>query len=525
MMRRLATVLAVSLGVCAAAYAQEACDDTVDADRHRLLRQLTLDLLGRVPTVEELDALGDQVTEADVDRLLDSTEFSTFVRRHHKDLLWPSTEALDIVNAAGGLLLPASFYYDGGDPERLFLLFVGIYERGGLVPCRDEPAEWDDAGNLVFEDYGDGTRREGYVMVEPSWAPETEVKVCALEARINEFANNGQPCSNFNGMATGSCGCGPNLQHCASIPVVLDTVQSLQDQLLRMVEQPIDEGKPYTEMLLGTTEPVNGRLVHYYRYLAPMAVDPIVFVPPVAVEDLPDIPYGDLEWHDVQRAHGKHSGLLTSISFLLRFQTSRARANRFHHAFLCDPFVAPADGLPSPNDECSQNPNLKERCGCDFCHTRLEPAASWWGRFAEAGTMYVDPAIYPPYNSRCAACARNGGQGCDFICQRFYVTQIGHPDLEPFAGVLKSYLFRSDEEVEHVETGPRGFVQQSLDSGALPACVAEKLFTRLYHREPSADEKRTELTRFTTAFIDSDYDFKSLVKTLVMDPAYGRMVR
>ena len=81
MMRRLATVVAVSLAVCSYAYAEEACEDTVDVDRHRLLRQLTLDLLGRVPTMEEFESLGGQVTEADVDKLLDSAEFSNFVRR------------------------------------------------------------------------------------------------------------------------------------------------------------------------------------------------------------------------------------------------------------------------------------------------------------------------------------------------------------------------------------------------------------------------------------------------------------
>jgi len=524
-MRRLATLLVVCLGLCASALAEEACEDTVEVDRHRLLRQLTLDLLGRVPSMEELEALGESVTEADVDRLLDSAEFSNFVRRHHRDLLWPSTEALDIVGGAAALLLPARFYYDYGDPERLFLLFVGVNERGGLVPCKDEPAEWDEEGELVFESLDDGTRREGWVMVEPYWAPGTEVKVCALEARLLETALNGQPCAEFAGLASGTCGCGPNLERCASIPVVLDTVASLQEQLLRMVERPIDEGRPYTDMLLGTDEPVNGHLVHYYRHLAPMAVDPIIAVPPVELAELPDIPYTDLEWHDVPRAHDKHSGLLTSVSFLLRFQTSRARANRFHHAFLCDPFIAPPGGLPSPNDPCSDQPNLRKRCGCSHCHTRLEPAAAWWGRFAEAGTMYIDPAFYPPYSARCAACARNGGRGCDFICQRFYVTEIGHPELAPYAGVLRAYLFRGDREISNVETGPRGFVEQSIDSGALPTCVAEKLFTRLYHRAPTDDERRDAMQRFAEGFVASDYDFKSLVRALVLDPAYGRMVR
>ncbi len=528
-----AIVSLVVLLLWGTAGAQEACDDVVEVGPHQRLRQLTLDLLGRVPTEEELRELGEEVGEAEVDRLLDRAEFSNFVRRHHKDLLWPSTEALDIVNAAGGLLLPASFYSSEGDPNRLFLLFVGFYARGGLIPCKDEPAEWDADGELVFEDYGDGTRREGWVMVEPYWAPGTEVKVCALEARIVETAANGQPCDTFAGMSSGSCGCGPDVQYCASIPVVLDVASSLQEQLLRMVEAPIDEGRPYTDMLLGDTEPLNGPLVHYYRYLAPMAVDPIVLVPPVPVAELPDIPYADLEWHEVRRAHTRHSGLLTSLSYLLRFQTGRARANRFHNAFLCDPFVAPTDQLPSPNDACSQEPNLKKRCGCDACHVELEPAAAWWGRFAEAGAMYIDPdlrdaegrQVYPLFSPRCARCARNGGQGCDFVCQRFYVTQLGHPDLEPYAGVLKSHLFRDEDEIAHVEAGPSGLVQRSMESGALARCAAEKLFTRFFRRPPSTEERRTVIAEHAAAFAEGGYDFKALVKRMVLDPAYGRMQR
>lgn len=522
------TLLALTLLAlpAAAQHAPAACDDVVEVSREQRYRQLSLDLNGRVPTVAELDALAADPDLDPVDALVDSPEFSTFVRRHHRDLLWPSTEFLDVVNAAFNLLLPAQAYEGaGGDGSRLFVLFVGFYQRGGLVPCKDEPAEFDADGNLVFEDWPDGTRRDGWVMAEPYWAPGTEVKVCAAEAALNLQATTGARCDSYQGMATGTCGCGPNLTRCGDIATVQAIGASLQEQLLRMVEAPILGGRPYTDMLTTQQELVNGPLVHYYRYLAPLVIEPIIQVPPVDLAVLPDVPYTDATWREVPRAFDAHSGILTSISFLLRFQTARARANRFYHAYLCEPFIAPPNDLPSPNDPCSQEPNLRQRCGCNACHARLEPAAAWWGRFAEAGTMYLEPERFPTFLSRCAQCARDPNVVCDPICERFYVSEVGHPDEAEFAGVLKSYEWRGAEEIARVEAGPKGLVQSALDDGRLPVCVATKLFERLYHRAPTLTEQVEDLPRFRDVFVQSNYDFKALVRALVRDPGYGRLAR
>lgn len=509
------------------AVAQEVCDDVIEVDRHRYLRQLTLDLWGRVPSMEELEAFEDvdEITPDHVQAMLDDdAAFQRLVRRHHADMLWPNTDGVDIIGGAVALLLPASFYDQFGDGSRLFNLFVGLYERGGLVPCLDEPAEYDDQGDLVFHQQPDGTRREGWVMMEPYWAPGLEVKVCAAETRTNPTNTAGQPCDAVGGLVSGECGCGPRLQHCADFTTVQTMIQMLQEQQLRMAEAPIFEGRPYTDMLMTHVEEVNGPLVHYYKYLARMGADPFIQYPPVDVADLPDIEYTDFQWRDVERKAPQHAGILTSMSYLLRFQTSRARANQFYNAFLCQPFVAPPDGLPSPNDECSQEPNLRNRCGCQFCHAQLEPSAGHWARFADAGSAWLDPEIFPTYQARCANCARNGGN-CDFICNRFYVSEIGHPDEMPYAGVLKAYQWRDETEIAMVEAGPSALVQKAIDDGRIARCAAEQLFERLYKRTPTAEERREHIARFGQAFADSNYDFKTLVKTMVTDPAYRRMSR
>jgi len=508
-----------------------ACGDEVEVDRDRFLRQVTLDLWGRVPSVVEYAALAaepvfDQsALEALVDTMIAAPEFDTFVDRHHADLLWPNVNNLDFISPTS-LLLPAAFYGAPGDGQRLFNLFIGLYERRQLfAPCKDEPAEFDETGRPVMEEMIDGTRREGWVMVEPYWAPGTQVKVCALEARTAAINEYGMDCLQGSSQLTGQCGCGPNLERCASIEVFTETVPLLREQMMRMVKRPIAEGRPYTDILTDVSEEVTGPLVHYYRHIARYALDPLVAVAPIDLADVEDMNYTDRDWRTVTRAAEEHAGVLTSTTFLLRFQTARSRANRFYNAFLCEPFQAPNDGLPSPNDECSQEPNLRERCGCNYCHARLEPASAHWGRFAEAGTMYVDPAIYPVFSQRCAACAENPDAPCDPYCDKFYVTDIGHPKQAPFAGVLKSYEFRPPEEVASLEAGPRALVDLHVADGRIAACAATQVFRRLYRREPTQDEQLFELAEIARDFQGGNFDFKQLVRTLLVSEGYRRMVR
>ncbi|MCK6574521.1 hypothetical protein L6V77_25865 [Myxococcota bacterium] len=539
-MRRFALALALSLPSHAAAQdatpdapAPEAdgpgCGDAVEVDRFRLLRQLTLDLWGRIPTEAELRALSavesDDVPESTLDALLDGAEFETFLSRHHADLLFPNVEGLEFVSPAA-LVLPAQYAGAQGDPTRLFNLFVAFYQRRELyAPCKDEPAEFDADGAPIFEEMPDGTRREGYVLVEPYWAPGAPVKVCAAEADIAPRGRSGVDCATAQGMFSGECGCGPSLEHCAD-PYVIQTLQgSLRTQMSRMVQGPIREGRPYTDVLTDVHEEVDGPLAHYYKHLAAMSLDPLVLVPPVPAAALEGVAYTDTAWVRYERSPAIHSGVLTSLSFLLRFQTARARANRFYNAFLCEPFQAPTDGLPSPNDACSQEPDLRERCGCKYCHTRLEPAAAHWARFAEAGSMYIDPAVYPVYEPRCAACAEEPDRECDGICEKFYVTEIGHPKQRPFAGVLKAYEFRGRDEIENVEAGPRKAVEAAVADGRLAACATTQVFRRLYRREPTAEELRRDLPAWATEFQTGGFDFRALVKRLVTADGYRRMVR
>jgi len=537
-MRLAAGTLLVALCGAAAAHAQpaapeaSACADEVGVDDDRLLRQWTIDLWGRAPSVDEYAAFaslratqGEAAYAAQVDAMLASSAFDAFLERYHADLLWPSVEALTLVSPTS-ILLPAGFYGAAGDATRLFNPFVAFYQRGELfAPCDDAPAEFDAAGEPVLFSRPDGTRREGWVLVEPYWAPGTQVKVCALEARIAATSPAGQDCLNPQAQQLGVCGCGPGLERCASLEVAQRLQADVRAQGLRPFLRAAREGQPYTTALTDAREDVSGPLAHYYRHLARYALDPLIAEAPFDLTAVDDLDYTSAEWRSVDRTAPQHAGALTSPAFLLRFQTARARANRFYNAFLCEPFVAPAEGLPSPNDACSQEPDLRGRCGCNSCHARLEPAAAHWGRFAEAGTLTLDPERFPVFSARCAQCAERPDAPCDPVCERFYVTEVGHPKQRPFAGVLKAFEFRGPDEVARLEAGPADLVARSVDDGRLAACATQQVFRRLMQRAPTTQEQVFELAEHARAFQESDFDFVGLVRALALSPGYRRMLR
>jgi len=419
-----AVLVVVCLLVCNQSRAEPTCDPVSEVDRFRYLRQLSLDLWGRVPSKEELHQWvdADDISEAHIDSMLDSDEFNAFVGRYHRDLLWPNVELVDLINGAYSFLFNSSDFEMGdADSNRLFSVYIGLYERGALVPCADTPALFDKDGEIFMEPWPDGSFRDGWVMVEPYWAPNTKVKVCALEARVVSEAASGGGCHTVDGFLTGGCGCGPELERCADFEAIFSIKTSLQQQVLRTIQAVVEQRQPYHEFLTEPGEVLNGALIHYYRHIVPMANDPVLLVPPVAPWDLPtDVAFNDPEWRYFSRGP-QDSGILTSLLYLLRFQTARARANRYWDAFLCQPFQAPETDLPSPNEPCSLEPNLRLRCGCNHCHSALEPASAYWARFADAGTLFLDPMLFPNHLEECATCGETD-TGCLPLCERYYLT-------------------------------------------------------------------------------------------------------
>ena len=108
-------------------------------------------------------------------------------------------------------------------------------------------------------------------------------------------------------------------------------------------------------MLTGHTMFVNGPLVHFLRYQTKVPAHVRFNEVPIPPELLPDLTFDQEDtWVPVELGE-EQSGILTSMAYLMKFQTRRVRANRFFNAFLCQPFQPPEEGLQDLN-----NPDAKK---------------------------------------------------------------------------------------------------------------------------------------------------------------------
>ena len=235
----------------------------------------------------------------------------------------------------------------------------------------------------------------------------------------------------------------------------VELVQSAlaQDVELR-ISANIEADRPYTELFTEQRAFVNGPLVHFYRNNTPMSDNQaVVFLPSALdISVLPDLDFTAINtWKSVDLG-AQHAGLMSLPVFLLKYNTNRARANRFYTNFLCQPFQAPDGGLPEI-DNATPSLDLAKREGCKYCHAILGPAAAHWGRFGQNGSLFLDPKVFPAKNETCVACAATPSK-CPAICKTHYVIAPQAPEEEPYVGWLWAYEFLAPEHHTHVEEGP-----------------------------------------------------------------------
>lgn len=497
----------------------QSCDAGDTQAALQLLRRLSLDLRGRVPSFDELDLVArtGSLDPALIDRMLASDEFIGEMRAYHKELLWTNLSAqrlaqfnwiLSPPGMRNGVMVPAYWL-----PGR------AVANRGVQEPCLDEPARTDAMGNIVTTP--DATRpmvkKEGWVMVSPYWAPTTSVKVCAFDARTAatsmDSRGNMLDCTRQVG---GACGCGDNLRWCQSAGDRTEqaVTAAFAEQMFRLIDDVVRSDRPYTDVLLAKDAEVNGPLSHYFRYQTGAGGSLILGVAnqnyAVPAIDWP----AQTAWTRVERGH-RHAGLLTLPGYLLKFQSDRGRANRFYNAFLCQAFQAPPGGLPAASDECNKEPDLTQRCGCMYCHVTVEPAAAFWGRWSEAGIIPMEETLFPTMNPRCADPRTSNNNTCNL----FYLTKAATEKEKPFLGMLKPYVFADAARTANIDVGPEGLARQAIDSGQLAACTTRKIWSRLMGR--AADEgDQAALEALATAFSQGGYKLRALVRAIVTRPEY-----
>ncbi len=518
----------------ARAASPDQCAPTVasELDPLQLLRQVSLDLRGRVPTYEEYEWVRGAedphaTAEGLIAEMLESEDYFSTIREYHQTLLWGTLDRTIIQNlysAQRGLTRNGSSNWRLANMRKRY--------RGDNIDCLNElQTEFDAAGRpLPIQTYADpvctgGTcRREGYVMVTPYWAPSTQIKVCAYDAQEAATGLNGADCSVYHANDQ-LCGCGPELTWCGP-ELVGDDNQRVRDALAeepaRIFQWVVQEGRSYLEAFTTDTTFMNGPVAHYYRHNTGTNVitlgGAVVYDP--AVTNVPDLPYEDVDtWVPVER-EGAHAGAFTTMGYLVRFASNRARANRFYTAFYCDPFVPQQEGLPP--EEANPSPNLRERAGCNDCHQTLEPAAAHWARWRTGGTHGLfRPEEVDFFEPRNDCICGTGLANCSAFCSTYYVTadNSGDEEFGLYKGLPKAATWLSEQDIINAERGPVGLIDSAEERDQIAQCAVRNLGEHLLGRELAADDLPW-LRDHVDAFAGSGYDYTELVRRLVADERY-----
>ncbi|HVV83620.1 MAG TPA: hypothetical protein VHE35_11155 [Kofleriaceae bacterium] len=514
-------------------------------DRFRLLRQISLDLYGRPPTIDEYEAVRGlaDVDDAKLTSMLSTDEYYDGVREYHRALLWGGL-APDFEVVAGQRRLRR---VAGGQPGAADDLWRQpnlrtLYRGRSNLDCLDqEQTEFDAAGRPVpLATFTDPSCRnstcvqEGYVRVRPFWDPSTDYKVCAFDAQaLTTGLLPNVHCGKLGGVnAAGNpvndagCGCGPNLAYCLPEPTNAADVairQALVDEPLHIFEEVVRSGAPYFDAFTTKTTYVNGPLAAFYQQLSgadiPLrAVGGVGYTSKVGA--LPDLPFADTTWHPVVR-DDNHAGVLTTPGFMLRLATNRARVNRFYTAFRCEPFQPPAGGLP-PDVGGVPEPNLRIRPGCSSCHATIELAAAYWGRWRTSSTYgYFDPAVLDldqPLRE-CQTCTTN----CSAFCNQYFVTEqtsTNADELATWRGFHRARIYLSEDEAQRMAVGPAGLVDEPAERDVVATCTVRTLAEHLFNRPLTDDEVLGWLPDMTAKFAASNHRFADLERDILESPTY-----
>lgn len=511
------------------------CDQQRDLDKYQLLRRLSLDLRGKVPTYEEYVALDAQATipASTVTAWLASDDFRIAMRRYHEELFWPNVSNVQLAatNAQLNLLgTPAAYAIASTTKRRIFRgasdvntalgAQCGDFEQtqftAGFVPAT--------AGIRTTVVNGVTVKQEGWRMVTPYWST-TPVKVCAFDAMETPSVTvNGRviECNSVDSDPRPECGCGPNLRFCYGPTANVRTViqNAMREQLNLMVDRVTTGGQPYTELVTSRNAPVNGPLVFWKRYLAPHLTYARIVALPDPAEPLTNADFADTTWRQVDRGSALHAGVLTTPAYLLRFQTNRGRANRFRADFECESFIPPSQ-LETPAQGCSDSSDdLTQRCTCRYCHRQLEPMAAGWGQFSEAGTTLMgDLTMFPRTRASCV----NSNSA---FCRRFYVTESNADN----PGALLPYQYANAAHPDitaALAAGPKGRVNTIVADGTFARCAVKRAWSYFMKRDlrlvGTDPDEAAAITTLSTQFQSNGYRLPWLVEQIVSQPSYRRV--
>jgi len=541
--------LATALGLSAAAPVASADEPmcrlhaAMPIERH--LRKLSLVLRGHVPEYDEYVQVGDAgaIDEALIDSYLASDDFRLQMRRFHEQRLLtnPATSALRY----NGMTLGTNKAETAGSTTQVWNISAPArrktYRGGdGTHICQDLPQNDASLGytngkpnckDIGPDASGKNVCLEGWVQVAPYWDPANKIKMCAFDAQAAKtYTKNGgtHQCNGFAAASEQTCGCGTNLAYCMIPGNEVPIWDDMREQVLKLVDDHATGLKPYSELITTKASYSSGRLDFFKKNLAPALTYGKTYNAfhkgdaPLAAN--PD--WNDTTWHAETR-EAPHSGVLTLPAYTLRFQTNRARANRFRIAFMGEYFVPPA----SPNlDNCTNDDkNLTKRCYCRDCHRVLEPLAAHFAVVAEAGSGLLTDFEKVVYTQ--ADCNNQIPPGIAAVCNRFYAQKTDPNDptkmLDEWHLMPLQYAAADNDIEKNYDAGPEPLAKEIIADGTFARATVEYLFAFLVRREmnldpTSADNEIALRDELATSFTADD-NLPRLAKAIVMLDAFGRM--
>jgi hypothetical protein len=221
---------------------------------------------------------------------------------------------------------------------------------------------------------------------------------------------------------------------------------------------------------------------------------------------------------------------LTLPAYTLRFQTNRARANRFRIAFQGEYFVPPSS---SDLTGCTTDAkDLTQRCYCRDCHRVLEPLAAHFAVVAEAGSGLLtdfEKIVYT--QAECNAAVLPGAD--QSACNRFYAKGTGPDPNDPSKMVDVWRLLPLQYADDHPEiaagydAGPAPLAQSIIQDGTFARATVAYLFSFLMRREmdldPVNEDNELALVDELAKEFQADDNLPRLAKRIVKLAAFRRM--
>jgi hypothetical protein len=163
----------------------------------------------------------------------------------------------------------------------------------------------------------------------------------------------------------------------------VNIIKSLAKQPAGIATAVVHENFPYTKILEPGLTAVDGSLAHFYRQAQHFNLEKLNLSANV-LSQVNKISLTDTRFRLIYSGRtSETAGILTTFSWLRRYEKNRTRANQLYERLLCRklsaelPKVFPQD----PGD-------LRTREGCKGCHATLDPLSDFFGVWGEGGDLY-----------------------------------------------------------------------------------------------------------------------------------------